>query len=83
MKLNAKGKLDVYMAKQDFCKMTINDLLKSYPQATGVFIRRKMLCIGCPAAEFHTLEDAAKLYGYALDDLSQEIGIAVASAEAT
>ena len=58
-------------------KMTINDLLKQHPQATAVFIRRRMLCVGCPAAEFHTLEDAAKLYGYQLDDLSDEISMAV------
>jgi len=70
------------MAKQDFRKMTINDLLKSYPQATRVFIRRRMLCVGCPAAEFHTLKDAAKLYGYALNVLYQEIGVAVAGVEA-
>lgn len=54
-------------------KMTINDLLKQHPQATNVFIRRTMLCVGCPAAGFHTLEDAAKLYGCELNDLSREI----------
>jgi len=53
--------------------MTINDLLNQNPQATKVFIKRTMLCVGCPAAEFHTLEDAAKLYGYELDELTREI----------
>jgi hybrid cluster-associated redox disulfide protein len=82
MKLDTEAKPDGYKAEHGFCKMTINDLLKQHPQATGVFIRRKMLCVGCPAAEFHTLEDAAKLYGYELGDLYREIGIAVAGAEA-
>lgn len=50
-------------------KMTINELLERHPQATGVFIKRRMLCIGCPAESFHTLEDAAKLYGIDLNDL--------------
>ena len=77
MKLDTKAKLNVHQAKRDVCKMTINDLLRRHPRATAVFIRRKMLCVGCPAAEFHTLEDAANLYGYALDDLSRETGIAI------
>ena len=64
-------------------KMTINDLLKLNPRATKVFIRRMMLCVGCPAAGFHTLEDAAKLYGYELDDLSREIKAASPDAEET
>jgi hybrid cluster-associated redox disulfide protein len=70
MKLRTKKELNVY-------KMTINDLLKQNPQATNVFIRRMMLCVGCPAAGFHTLEDAAKLYGYKLDDLAREINGAI------
>jgi hybrid cluster-associated redox disulfide protein len=70
MKRDAKAELNA-------SKMTINDLLKRHPSATGVFIKRLMLCVGCPAAEFHTLEDAAKLYGYALDDLCREIRMAV------
>lgn len=57
----------------NYCKMTINDLLKQHPQATNVFIKRTMLCVGCPAAGFHTLKDAAKLYGYELKELSREI----------
>jgi hybrid cluster-associated redox disulfide protein len=54
-------------------EMTINNLLKQHPAATNVFIRRMMLCVGCPAAGFHTLQDAAKLYGHQLDELSREI----------
>ncbi len=50
-------------------KMTIKELLERRPQATGVFIKRRMLCVGCPAESFHTLEDAAKLYGINLNDL--------------
>jgi hybrid cluster-associated redox disulfide protein len=50
-------------------KMTISDLLKRQPRATGVFIKRKMLCVGCPAEAFHTLEDAARLYDFDLNDL--------------
>lgn len=54
-------------------KMTINDLLKKHPVATNVFIRRTMLCVGCPAAGFHTLEDAARLYGFELEELAGDV----------
>jgi hybrid cluster-associated redox disulfide protein len=57
--------------------MTITDLLKKHPEATNVFIRRTMLCVGCPAAGFHTLEDAAKLYGFELDELAGEVKRAI------
>jgi hybrid cluster-associated redox disulfide protein len=60
--------------------MTINDLLTQHPQATNVFIRRMMLCVGCPAAGFHTLEDAAQLYGFALEDLAGEVESAIRNA---
>jgi hybrid cluster-associated redox disulfide protein len=57
--------------------MTIDDLLMWHPQAASVFIRRMMLCVGCPAARFHTLADASQLFGYELEDLSGEINIAI------
>lgn len=49
--------------------ITIGKLLGCYPGATRFFIRRKMLCVGCPAQAYHTLEDVARIYGVALDDL--------------
>jgi hybrid cluster-associated redox disulfide protein len=58
-------------------KMTIDNLLLRHPQAAAVFIRRMMFCVGCPAAKFHTLIDASKLYGYKLEDISGEIILAV------
>jgi hybrid cluster-associated redox disulfide protein len=62
-------------------KMTINDLLEKHPGATNVFIRRMMLCVGCPAAGFHTLEDAAGLYGFELEELVGEVESAIRKAE--
>ncbi len=85
MDQDTKTRLPVHRAKRrvskaagGICTMTINDLLRQYPRATSVFIKRMMLCIGCPAAEFHTLEDAAMLYGFPLGDLSHEIETAIA-----
>lgn len=58
-------------------KITISDLLTKYPRTTSVFIKRKMLCVGCPSEAFHTLEDAARLYGFDLNDLTAAISKAI------
>ncbi len=43
--------------------MTVHELLQDHPSAMDVFIERKMLCIGCPARAFHTLDDVVRIYG--------------------
>ena len=54
-------------------KMTVSDLMRVHPSAMDVFIKRKMLCVGCPTESFHTLEDVAHLYGVALEQLLREL----------
>lgn len=54
-------------------KMTVNELMRLYPSAITVFIKRKMLCIGCPTERFHTLEDIAHFNGIALERLLKEL----------
>jgi hybrid cluster-associated redox disulfide protein len=54
-------------------KMTVSELLKHHPSAISVFIKRKMLCVGCPTETFHTLEDVARIYGIALELLLREL----------
>ena len=54
-------------------KMTVSDLMRVHPLAMDVFIKRKMLCVGCPTESFHTLEDVAHLYGIALEQLLREL----------
>lgn len=62
-------------------KMTIEDLLEKHPGAVTVFLKRMMLCVGCPTSGFHTLEDAARLYGFRLDELCREVDEAIHCAE--
>ncbi len=54
-------------------KITVAELTRIHPSAMNVFIRRKMLCIGCPTETFHTLEDAARNYGIPLEQFLKEI----------
>jgi hybrid cluster-associated redox disulfide protein len=58
-------------------KTTIQALLEQHPRATAVFIERKMLCVGCPAQAFHTLEEVARIHGSTMDDLCDAIRDAI------
>ncbi|MBN2438757.1 MAG: DUF1858 domain-containing protein [Deltaproteobacteria bacterium] len=60
-------------------KMTVSELLKVHPSVMDVFIKRKMLCVGCPTESFHTLEDVARINGIALDQLLRELRGAINS----
>jgi hypothetical protein len=41
--------------------------------------KRKMLCVGCPTEAFHTLEDVARVYGIAMEQLLRELREAINS----
>ncbi|MBI1291451.1 DUF1858 domain-containing protein [bacterium] len=40
--------------------MSMDDIMRAWPDAIGVVIRHGMLCAGCPIAIFHTLPEACK-----------------------
>lgn len=53
-------------------KMTVSELITAHPETIDVFIKRKMLCVGCPTEAFHTLADVARIYGIPLEELIKE-----------
>ncbi len=38
--------------------LTLNELMDTWPATIEVFLRHKMLCVGCLVTPFHTVEDA-------------------------
>ncbi len=38
--------------------MSVMDIMDNWPETITVFIRYKMLCIGCSVAPFHTVKEA-------------------------
>lgn len=52
--------------------MTVAELLDRFPETAGVFIRRRMACLGCPMEKFDYLRDVASVYHIQLVDLLQE-----------
>ncbi|TLP49161.1 DUF1858 domain-containing protein [Cohaesibacter sp. CAU 1516] len=47
--------------------LTLDEVMKTWPQTVGVFLHHKMLCVGCLVNPFHTIADACAEY-----DLDEE-----------
>ena len=43
--------------------LSIAELLKRFPQTISIFIQYRMACVGCAIAAFHTVAEAAAIYG--------------------
>lgn len=48
-------------------------LFEQWPDAATVFLERRMLCVGCPIAPFHTVIDACAEYMLNEDSFRREI----------
>ena len=47
----------------DNADLSLDMLMKIAPETITVFLRHKMLCIGCLVNPFHTVIDACRAYG--------------------
>jgi hybrid cluster-associated redox disulfide protein len=61
--------------------LTVSEILARWPGVLRLFIDRHLLCVGCPIAPFHTLEDVAFEHDVLQDELVAAI-LAIASATA-
>jgi hybrid cluster-associated redox disulfide protein len=43
--------------------MTLDLMMSVWPDTVAVFLRHKMLCVGCMVNPFHTVIDACREYG--------------------
>jgi hybrid cluster-associated redox disulfide protein len=59
--------------------ITVGELMTAYPSVVDVFVEKRMLCIGCPAQAFHSIRDAARLYGWDQERLSADLDGAIRS----
>ena len=53
--------------------MTIGDVLRTSPQIASVLMEAGMHCLGCPASQGESLEEAAMVHGIDIDELMSAI----------
>lgn len=54
-------------------EMTVEDVLKTWPQAYAIFKNGKAECIGCFLQKFCTLREVASAYEVSLDEFMDEL----------
>jgi len=59
--------------------LPLADLMAAWPATIPVFLRHRMLCVGCLIAPFHTIADACAEYGLDEDAFTAELRAAANS----
>ena len=62
--------------------ITIGELLKQAPDVAPVLLSAGMHCLGCPASQAESIEDAAMVHGLDVDQLMAEINSFLEKAQA-
>ena len=53
--------------------MPVDEIMRRWPATIRVFLRRQMLCVGCPIGTFHTIAEACAEHGVSEEVLSLEL----------
>ena len=51
----------------------IGELLEAYPEKADILLEVGMHCLGCPASQEETLEEACAVHGIDVDELLQKL----------
>jgi len=57
--------------------LPLSELMTLWPQTIPVFLRHKMLCVGCMVGPFHTITDACTEYHLDYDAFMEEVSCAM------
>lgn len=53
--------------------ITIGELLEKFPDKVDILLESGMHCIGCPASQMETLEEACEVHGIDVNELVEEL----------
>ena len=53
--------------------MTIGQLLEQAPDKAEILMEAGMHCLGCPASQAESIEEAREVHGIDVDDLIEEL----------
>lgn len=51
----------------------IGDLLQEYPEKASLLLEAGMHCLGCPASQAETLEEACDVHGIDVEELVKQL----------
>ena len=54
-------------------EMTIGELLETAPEKADILLEAGMHCLGCPASQAETLEEACMVHGIDADELIKKL----------
>ena len=57
--------------------LSIRDLMARWPETVPVFLRHRMLCVGCVITTFHTVVDACEEHHVDEETFREELAAAV------
>ena len=58
-------------------KMSIEEVVKKYPQTVVVFERFGLGCVGCQAALFENIQQGAEIHGIDVDALVESLNVTI------
>ena len=53
--------------------MTIGELLQKYPEKAEILLSAGMHCLGCPASQGETIEEACEVHGIDVEEIMQQL----------
>ncbi len=53
--------------------MKIGDFVEKYPDKVDILLEAGMHCLGCPASQAETIEEACEVHGIDVEDLLKEL----------
>ncbi len=53
--------------------MKIGELLEQFPEKADMLLEAGMHCLGCPASQAETLEEACEVHGIDVEELVKEL----------
>ena len=63
-------------------EMRIEEIVAEHPETVRVFFEHGLLCVGCAAARFESLEQGARAHGIDVDALIADLNALVESKKA-
>jgi len=55
----------------------IEEIVQNHPQTIRIFFSHGLMCVGCPAARFESLEQGAIAHGIDVDELVKDLNAVV------